>query len=125
MASVIYFFLLNLIIVVRKKLFNPTQPNHVGYMGRVVLGWTYMMRWVGLNFFWPTMMGWVKKSPQSNSCTSLVSPERIIIEKSLKLDFLAMNNKAEFKALLEGMDMVQKMRGRAMEMFSDLMLVVG
>ena len=36
-----------------------------------------------------------------------------------------MNNKAEFKALLEGMDMVQKMRGRAMEMFSDLMLVVG
>ena len=36
-----------------------------------------------------------------------------------------MNNKAEFKALLEGMDMVQKMGGRAVKMFSDLMLIVG
>ena len=36
-----------------------------------------------------------------------------------------MNNKAEFEALLEGMDMVQKMGGRAVEMFSNLMLVVG
>ena len=32
----------------------------------------------------------------------LISPERITIEKSLKLDFLAMNNEVEYEALLEG-----------------------
>ena len=53
------------------------------------------------------------------------SLERIIIEKSLKLGFLATNNEAEYKALLEGMAMVQKMGGKAVEMFSDSMLVVG
>ena len=36
----------------------------------------------------------------------LVSPEKIIIEKSLRLDLLATNNKAEYEALLEGMSMV-------------------
>ena len=36
----------------------------------------------------------------------VTSPEGIIIEKSLKLGFLAMNNKAEYEALLEGMTMV-------------------
>ena len=55
----------------------------------------------------------------------VVSPEIIIIDKSLRLGFSAMNNEAEYKALLEGMAMVQKMGGRAMEMFSDLRLVVG
>ena len=36
----------------------------------------------------------------------LVSPEKITIEKSLRLGFLATNNKAEYEALLEGMSMV-------------------
>ena len=55
----------------------------------------------------------------------MVSPKRIIIEKSLRLGFLATNNEAEYEALLEGMAMVQKMGGRVVEMFSDSMLVVG
>ena len=55
----------------------------------------------------------------------MVSLERIIIEKSLRLGFSATNNETEYQALLEGMAMVQKMRGREMEMFSDSMLVVG
>ena len=54
-----------------------------------------------------------------------VSPKRIIIKNSLRLDFLAMNNEAEYEALLEGMAMVQKIRGRVVEMFSDSRLVVG
>ena len=45
----------------------------------------------------------------------VVSPERIIIEKSLRLGFLAMNNEAEYVALLVGMAMVQKMKGRTVE----------
>ena len=36
----------------------------------------------------------------------LISPERITIEKSLRLGFLAMNNEAEYEALLERMSMV-------------------
>ena len=39
----------------------------------------------------------------------LISPEKITIEKSLKLGFLATNNEAEYEALLQGMAMVQKM----------------
>ena len=34
------------------------------------------------------------------------SPVKIIIEKSLRLGFLATNNKAEYEALLVGMVMV-------------------
>ena len=55
----------------------------------------------------------------------LISPEKITIEKSLRLGFLATNNEAEYEALLMGMTMVQKMGGKAIEMFSDLRLVVG
>ena len=55
----------------------------------------------------------------------LISPERITIEKSLKLGFSATNNEAVYEALLQGMAMVQKMGGKVVEMFSDSRLVVG
>ena len=55
----------------------------------------------------------------------VVSPEKIIIEKSLKLGFLAINNEAEYETLLVGMAMVQKMGGRIIELFSNSRLVVG
>ena len=55
----------------------------------------------------------------------LISPEKITIEKSLRLDFSATNNETKYEALLMGMIMVQKMGGKAIEMFSDLRLVVG
>ena len=55
----------------------------------------------------------------------LISLEKTIIEKSLRLGFSATNNEAEYEALLQGMAMVQKMGGKAMEMFSDSRLVVG
>ena len=54
----------------------------------------------------------------------LVSPERITIEKSLRLNFSATNNEAEYEALLMGMMMVQKMGGKAVRVFSDSKLVV-
>ena len=47
----------------------------------------------------------------------LVSPKQITIEKSLRLGFSATNNEAEYKALLEGMSMVQRMGGKAVKMF--------
>ena len=36
----------------------------------------------------------------------LISPEKVIIEKSLRLDFSATNNEAEYEALLIGIAMV-------------------
>ena len=38
----------------------------------------------------------------------LISPERITIEKSLRLGFSAMNNEAEYETLLQGMIMLKK-----------------
>ena len=51
----------------------------------------------------------------------LESPEKTIMEKSLRLGFSATNN----KALLQGMAMVRTMGGKVVEMFSDSRLVVG
>ena len=55
----------------------------------------------------------------------LVSPEKIIVEKSLRLSFLTTNNEAEYEALLMGMMMVQKMGGKTVKLFLDSKLVVG
>ena len=55
----------------------------------------------------------------------LVSPEKITIEKSLRLSFSATNNEVEYEALLMGIMMVQKMGGKAMKVFLDSKLVVG
>ena len=55
----------------------------------------------------------------------LISPERITIEKSLRLDFSTTNNEAKYEALLEGMSMVQKLGRKAVNMFSDSKLIVG
>ena len=54
----------------------------------------------------------------------LISPMRITIEKSLRLGFSATNNKTEYEALLTGMIMVQKLGGKAVEVFSYSRLVV-
>ena len=54
----------------------------------------------------------------------LTSSEKVIIEKSLRLDFPAMNNEPEYEALLEGMAMVQRMGGKSIKLFSDFRLVV-
>ena len=55
----------------------------------------------------------------------LIFPEKITIEKFLRLGFPATNNEAEYKALLVGMAMVQKMGGRTVETFLDSRMVVG
>ena len=55
----------------------------------------------------------------------MVSPEKITIKKSLRLNFSATNNEAEYETLLRGMMMVQKMGGKAVRVFSDSKMVVG
>ena len=41
----------------------------------------------------------------------MVSPEKITIKKSLRLNFSATNNETKYEVLLRGMMMVQKMGG--------------
>ena len=55
----------------------------------------------------------------------LISLKKVIIEKSLRLDFPATNNEAEYEALLIGMAMVQRMGGKSIKLFLDSTLVVG
>ena len=55
----------------------------------------------------------------------LVSPEKVVVEKSLRLDFPATNNEAEYEDLLEGIAMVQRIGGKSIRLFSDSRLVVG
>ena len=54
----------------------------------------------------------------------LISPEKIIVERSLRLDFSATNNEAEYEALMMGMAIVQRMGGKSIKVFSDSRLVV-
>ena len=55
----------------------------------------------------------------------LISPEKLIVEKSLRLGFSDMNNEVEYEALLEGMFMIQRIGGKSATMFSDSRLVIG
>ena len=55
----------------------------------------------------------------------LISPEKVIVEKSLRLDFSATNNEAEYETLMMGMAMVQRMGGKSVKVFSDSRLVIG
>ena len=55
----------------------------------------------------------------------LISPEKLVMEKSLRLGFSATNNETEYETLLEGMSMVHKMEGKLVTIFSDSRLVIG
>ena len=47
----------------------------------------------------------------------LISPEILVVEKSLWLGFPATNNEAEYEALLEGMSMVQRIGRNQLQCF--------
>ena len=55
----------------------------------------------------------------------MVSFKKVVVEKSLRLDFPATNNEAKYEALLEGMAMVQRMGGKSIRLFSNSRLVIG
>ena len=54
----------------------------------------------------------------------LISPKKVVIEKSLRLDFSTTNNEAKYETLLVGMAMVQRIGGKSIKLFSDSRLVV-
>lgn len=55
----------------------------------------------------------------------LVTPKKLIMEKSLHLGFPATNNEAEYEALLARMAMVSKLSGEVIEIYLNSRLVVG
>ncbi|XP_075666063.1 uncharacterized protein LOC142635890 [Castanea sativa] len=55
----------------------------------------------------------------------LITPEKLIIEKSLRLGFVATNNEAKYEALLAGAQMVKNLGGKMVEFYCDSRLVVG
>ena len=65
------------------------------------------------------------KSKRLGVGSVLTSPEKVVIEKSLRLGFPATNNEDEYETLFEGMTMVQRIGGKSIKLFSDSRLVVG
>ena len=74
---------------------------------------------------WEVYVDGVSNQKGSGVRLVLMSPEKVVIEKSLRLDFLVTNNEIEYETLLKGMAMVQRMGGKSIKLFSDLRLVVG
>ena len=75
--------------------------------------------------YWKVYVDEVTNQRGSRVGLVLISPEKLTIEKSLRLGFSATNNEAEYEVLLEGMSMVQRMGGKVVKIFSDSRLVVG
>lgn len=49
----------------------------------------------------------------------LVTPEKLVVGKSLRLGFLTTNNETEYEALLVGMEMVSRLGREVLEIYSD------
>ena len=75
--------------------------------------------------FWKVYVNEAANQKGSRVGLVLISPEKLTIEKSLRLGFSAMNNEAEYEALLEGVSMVQRMGGKDIKVFLDSRMVVG
>ena len=54
----------------------------------------------------------------------LVTPKKLIMEKSLRLEFSTTNNEAEYKALIVGIAMVKLLGGEMVELYSDSKLII-
>ena len=68
---------------------------------------------------WEVYVDGVSNQKGSGVGLVLMSPEKVVIEKSLRLDFSVTNNEAEYKALLVVMAIVQRMGVKSIKLFSD------
>ena len=73
---------------------------------------------------WKVYMDGAANQKRSSVGLVLISPKKLIVEKSLRLGFSTTNNEAEYEALLEGISMVQRMGRKSTTMFSDSRLVI-
>ena len=75
--------------------------------------------------FWKVYVDGAANQKGSEVGLVLISPEKLTIEKSLRLGFSATNNEAKYEALLEGVCMVQRMGRKTTKVFLDSRLNVG
>ncbi|XP_075674926.1 3-epi-6-deoxocathasterone 23-monooxygenase CYP90D1-like [Castanea sativa] len=74
---------------------------------------------------WELFVDRVANKKGSGIRIMIISLEQITLEKSLRLDFLAINNEAEYEALQAGLNVVKKLGGKSMKVHCDLRLVAG
>ena len=55
----------------------------------------------------------------------IISPDGIILEKSLRLGFSPINSRAEYEAPQVGLAAIQKLRGKFVKAYCDSRLVAG
>ena len=55
----------------------------------------------------------------------VIIPKTLVMEKSLRLNFLATNNEAKYETLLARLAMVNQLKGEVVEVYSNSRLVVG
>ena len=55
----------------------------------------------------------------------IISPERITLEKSLRLGFSVINNEIEYKALQSTLNTIKKLGGKSIKVHYDSRLVTG
>ena len=60
---------------------------------------------------WKVYVDGVANQKGSSIGLVLISPEKLVVEKLLRLGFSATNNEAEYEALLEEISMVERMGG--------------
>ena len=66
---------------------------------------------------WKVYMDGAANQKGSGVGLVLISLEELVVEKLLRLGFLATNNEAEYEALLKGMSMIHKMGEKSVTMF--------
>ena len=74
---------------------------------------------------WEVYVDGVSNQKGSGVRLVLISTEKVIVEKSLRLDFSTTNNEAEYEARMMGMAMVQRTGGESVKVFSNSRLVGG
>ena len=74
---------------------------------------------------WEVYMDGATNQKGSGVKIVLVTPKKLVVERSLRLSFPAINNEAEYEVLLASMTMVGRLRGEVIEINSDLCLMVG
>ena len=55
----------------------------------------------------------------------LITPKKLVMEKSLQLSFLATNNEVKYEALLAGVAIINQLGGEVVKLYFDSRLVVG
>ncbi|XP_075668640.1 uncharacterized protein LOC142638497 [Castanea sativa] len=78
----------------------------------------------GSDLLWEVYMNGVSNRKGAGIGIVLITPEKLVVEKSLRLGFVATDNKAEYEALLAGAQMVRHLGGEIVELYCDSRLVV-